>query len=344
MNMHLTERESKILAATVEDYIHTAQPVPSKRVRDVYRIAISPATIRNTMADLERNGYLTHPHTSAGKVPTDQGYRTYVNQLMVVEDLDDQLAAEIIRNLEEISGSIDKRLQIVAHIISQLSGNVGITIAPVNLTARLSGIRLVPISMQRTLYVLELDSGSLHTVVAETQQALRDDQLITVEEILRERLCGLTLEEIQATIGSRLSGTLADELGVTTFILEHSNELFDAPDRVEMYTQGLSKILESPEFVDPANVTILAGLVENEGRLRALIQGSHLDEEVQVTIGTEHDDEQLETFATISRGFYQGGNLGVMAVLAPTRVNYAQVFAILEFLSNTLSEMTGDGS
>ena len=344
MNMHLSERESKILAATVEDYIHTAQPVPSKRVRDVCRMAVSPATIRSTMADLERNGYLTHPHTSAGKVPTDQGYRTYVNQLMVVEDLNEQLAGEIIRHLEEISGSVDKQLQIVAHIIAQLSGSVGITIAPVNLTVRLSGIRLVPLSMERTLYVLELDSGSLHTVVAETQQVLGDDQRVIVEEILRERLCGLTLEEIQATVGSRLSGTLADELGVTTFILEHANELFDAPDRVEMHTQGLSKILESPEFVDPANVTIVASLVENEDRLRALVQGSDLEQAVQVTIGTEHDDEQLETFATISRGFYQGGNLGVMAVLAPKRVNYAQVFAILEFLSTTLSEMTGDGS
>ncbi len=191
---------------------------------------------------------------------------------------------------------------------------------------------------------MELDSGALRTVVAETRQTLREDQVITVEEILRERLCGLTLEDIQATIGARLYGTLADDLGVATVILEHSSELFARLDQGEMYTHGLQQILESPEFVDSGNLTTLASLVENEGRLRALILDDQNEQEVCVTIGTEHGDEQLETFATIRRGFYQGNSLGIIAVLAPKRVNYAQVFALLEFLSHTLTEMVEERS
>lgn len=227
MSDRLSERESSILAATVKDYIRTATPVASNRVRDVYDFAISAATIRNTMAALERLGYLTHPHTSAGKIPTDMGYRTYVNELMVVEDLNTEIASEVRRNLDQISGDLDQLLRIVAHIIAQLCGGVGITIPPVCYRARLRTIKLVAVSRRRMLFVLELEDGGIRTVVVEGKRTVEEFQLITLEEILNERLCGLTLEEIQATIGPRLEGTLADDLGITTLILDHSYELFD---------------------------------------------------------------------------------------------------------------------
>jgi len=340
----LSKREGSILTATVKDYIRTAQPVASRRVRNVYQFSISAATIRNTMAALERAGYLTHPHTSAGKIPTDKGYRTYVNQLMVVEDLNAELAARIRQNLEVISGDVDRLLRIVAHIISRVSGGIGIAIAPVNLGAHLCAIRLVPVSYQRMLIVLELDSGCVRTVVAESERTVEEYQLATLEEILNERLCGLSLEEIQATIGLRLEGTLADDLGITALILDHSSELFSDRDQGEMYLYGLQQVLTGPEFLDQHNVVTLVGLVENEGWLRSMLLGHEPKGDVQVTIGHEHDDEQLETFATISRGFYLGDSFGTLAVLAPKRIDYPQVFGILDYLSAIISELMEGGS
>ncbi len=340
----LSEREYSILTATVKDYIRTALPVASNRVRDVYNFAISAATIRNTMAALERLGYLTHPHTSAGKIPTDKGYRTYVNQLMVVEDLDTNIAAQVRRNLDQISGDLDQLLRIVADIIARLCSGVGITTSPVCHRARLCAIKLVAVSHRRMLFVLELEGGGIRTVVAEGKLTVEEFQLVTLEEILNERLCGLTLEEIQATIGPRLEDTLADDLGITTLILDHSYELFHEQALGEMHIYGLQQILTSPEFSDQNNVVALLGLVENEGRLRALLLGSQPEEEMTVTIGREHGDERLTTFATISRGFYHGGSLGTMAILAPKRVNYPQVFAVLEFMSSTVSELIEGGN
>ncbi|UCH61865.1 MAG: heat-inducible transcription repressor HrcA [Fidelibacterota bacterium] len=339
MSEQLSERECNILAATVKDYIRTALPVASNRVKNVYNFALSTATIRNTMATLEQSGYLTHPHTSAGKIPTDKGYRAYVNKLMVVEDLDTEITVEVQRNLDQLSGDLDKLLQIIAHIIARLCGGVGITITPVSNRACLRSIRLVFISDRRMLFVLELDDGKIHTVGAEGEQTVAESQLVVLEEIMNERLCGLTLEEIQATVGSRLGGTLADDLGITTFILNHSNELFPKQVPGELHFYGLQQVLTSPEFFDQNNVIALLSLVENERRLRNLLLDSGSEDQMAVTIGGEHRDERLATFATISRGFYYGDSLGTMALVAPKRINYPQVFAVLEFISNSVSEL-----
>jgi len=333
----LSERECKVLAATVEDYIRTALPVASARVKDVFRLPVSPATIRNTMATLEHQGYLSHPHTSAGKIPTDKGYRTYVNDLMVVEAFNTALAAQVYRELEEISGSLDQHLRIIAHIIAQLTGSVGITVQPVNPNAVLVGIRLVPVSHHRVLFVLELDGGRLRTVATEIEKDITDTQLLTVEEILRERLCGLTLNDIQADIGSRLQGTIADEMGITTVIIDHTQELFDQSGEGVLHTYGLHQILDTPEFYDQTRVVNLAELVEDEGELRALILKMAPEDTIRVTIGKEHQEEQLASFATIACSFSLGQSTAAMAVLAPTRVNYPQVIALLNFLKETVS-------
>ncbi|UCH09178.1 MAG: heat-inducible transcription repressor HrcA [Fidelibacterota bacterium] len=339
MTSLLSERESDILSATIRDYIQTAQPVASRRVRDRYDLHVSAATIRNTMAELERLGYLTHPHTSSGKVPTDKGYRTYVDDLMIVAGLHTEIVARITQNLEQLTGDIDKLLRILAHIISRLSGGVGITIAPVNLKARLSSVRLVPVSHHRLLFVLELHSGSVQTVVAEWKLSVKETQLVLLEEILNERLSDLTLEEIQATIGQRLEGTLADELGITALILDHSADLLMDRGQGDLYLFGLQQVLKSPEFGDQTNIATLLSLVENEDMLRAVICRDNLDPELTVMIGHEHGEEQLERFATISCGYFYGDSIGTMAVLAPKRVNYPHVFAVLEFIRKSISEI-----
>lgn len=344
MAQQLSDREGSVLAATVKDYIRTAQPVASNRVRDEYRFPISAATIRNTMAALEQSGYLTHPHTSAGKVPTDKGYRAYVNQLMVVEQLSAELTAQVRRNLDELSGDLDALLGFVAHIISRLSGAVGITITPVNLGSRLRAIRLLSVSRQRLLLVLELDSGAVRTIVAEGASSLKPHQLLILEEILNERLCGLTLKEIRATVGDRLEGTLAAELGITALILDNAGELFPNRRAGDLHVTGLQQVLTSPEFDEQSNVVALVSLVEDEGRLRGLLREPRSGKRMSVTIGDEHGDEELTTFATISRSFYRGSSLGTLAILAPKRMDYPQAFAVLEFLSDTVTGLIMEGN
>ncbi len=338
MTERLTERERKVLSATIEDFICTATPVASRRITGTFDKPLSAATVRNTMAMLERGGFLSHPYTSAGKVPTDKGYRTYVNQLMTVVDLNLILQSRIKRELEEISGNVAHYMQVVTHIISQLSHGVGICMAPVNSKALLTGIRLVPIGESRVLFVMEFNSSGTKTVVVELDRQLDSRLLVTVEEILRERLCGVSLEEIQGVIVPRLYGTLADDLGIVSLILEHSEELFTLPLQNEIYVYGLQRVLLSPEFDDQEIVTTLAGLVEDEDRLRELAWAGGDDEKAQVTIGSEHHDRSLETFTTISRKFHQHSRTGTLAILAPKRVDYAQSLAVLDFLADTVAE------
>ncbi|MCK4578068.1 MAG: heat-inducible transcription repressor HrcA [Candidatus Marinimicrobia bacterium] len=324
----LTNRESKILTATVEDFIHTANPVPSSRVSEVYRVPLSTASIRNTMAGLERDGYLFHPHTSSGKVPTDKGYRTYVADLMVVEDLNYIDRAIIHQTLHDLSGSIDRHLQALSQLLSQISGGVGIAIAPDLMDAILEGIRLVQISHSRILFVLELDSGNCRTVVAELDQEGQIDQLPIVEDILRERLCGLALNEIQSTLGPRLQDIPQDDLGVIGFIHENSQALFCAPSSGDLHIFGLEQTLKNPEFTDRANIVALMSLVEDESRLISVL-ASHISEDITVMIGAEHSDERLSTLATIKLNVRGARTCGTLAVVAPKRVKYSKIFSAL---------------
>ena len=171
------------------------------------------------------------------------------------------------------------------------------------------------------------------------QQDMSDDQLVTVEEILNRRLIGLTLQEIQTSMVPRLKGTLADDLGITAVILGHSTELFEDQRFPDIYTHGLPEALKSPEFDDQSNIYSLVSLVEDERRLRSLFSEKMRSSEVKVTIGTEHQDQRMEILSSISSGYAYGHTTGSMAVLAPKRVLYPHVIALMEFLSNAVSEM-----
>lgn len=338
-SQQLTQREEVILTAIVEDFIQTAQPVASSRVKTVAHVPVSPATIRTTMADLERSGHLSHPHTSAGRVPTDKGYRAYVDDLMPPSRLTADSTAHIQHWLEEVSGDLDSLLRLVAHLIARLTGSIGVALAPVNTAVRLQGINLISADGDRVLMILETDSRELRTVAIPTGKSMTDLQLLTVEDILRERLCGLTFEEIQATAGDRLVGTLADEVGLSGFILEHADELFCGPTDRLMYSHGLNRILQLPDFFNHAHVANLAGLIEDMDRLRSLVETRSAAEKPVVTIGAEHEDDLLDMLAIIRRGYYVGRNFGTLAVLAPKRVDYAHVCAVLDYLSSRMPEL-----
>lgn len=334
----LTSRENQILALTVESYIDTAIPVASTRVKMVNKLPFSPATIRNTMAGLERWGYLMHPYTSSGKIPTDKGYRTYVNSLMALSELDDGIKFGISNILEEVSGSVERHLDLIAHLIAQITGGIGVIVSPVDPHTKLVGIRLAEIGIGRVLLVLELDSGAVRSVMAEVQDEEMPIQLNVLEEILCERLCGLTLSEIGATIEPRLRATLAEKVGLTAFIIERAAELFSTSLTGEVEFYGLERVLTSPEFDDQSNISALIGLLEDDNRLRAHLMRSVSQRTVSVTIGAELGEENLETFTIITRRYRQGESFGTIAVIAPKRVNYAQAIATLEFVSAGVSD------
>ena len=335
----LNPREEIILTAIVEDFIHTARPVASRRVKVLSQMSVSSATIRQTMAKLERSGHLSHPHTSAGRVPTDKGYRAYVDDLMPTSPLETEASTLIQHWLEEVSGDVDSLLQLVSHIIARLTGSIGVALAPVNTAVRLQGINLLSTDGDRVLMILETDSRELRTVAIPTEKSMTDQQLITVEDILRERLCGLTFEEIQATAGDRLVGTLADDIGLSGYILEHAGELFYGPADRLLYSHGLNRILQLPDFFNHANVAKLAGLIEDMDRLRSLVETRSAAGKPVVTIGAEHEDDLLDMLAIIRRGYYVGRNFGTLAVLAPKRVDYAHVCAVLDYLSTRMPEL-----
>ncbi len=338
MGTILTNRQSKVLGATVENYIRTATPVASHSITGVFAKPWSSATIRNTMATLEKIGYLLHPHTSSGKIPTDKGYRTYVNELMVARDIGKMQRQLIHNRLVQISGDVEKNIQIVVHIISELTGCIGIAIAPSTDSLYLQSIKLIPTSAGRVLFVLELTGGQIETVVAEATEDIPIERLAMVEEIIRERLCGLSLADILVTIEHRLKDTIADIKLIRSLLVHKTDDMITRYSRGDLFIHGMSRIVKTPEFTEPQNIEALANILDDTERIRDLIVAD-TDNKVSVIIGDEHESADLFSFATFCRSFNCSTGKGSLGILSPKRVAYAEFTPVLEYLTEELSDI-----
>ncbi|MFC1480778.1 heat-inducible transcriptional repressor HrcA [Candidatus Neomarinimicrobiota bacterium] len=333
----LTLRQSKVLEATVENYILTAAPVASHSVTAAFSKPWSSATIRNTMATLEKIGYLLHPHTSSGKIPTDKGYRTYVDELMVAREIGELQQEYIHRRLQQISGDIEKHVQLVVHIISEITGCIGIAIAPSSDSLYLESIGLIPASAGRVLFVLELGGGQLESVIAEADDEIQIERLSMIEGILRERLCGLSLNEILVSIDARLKDSMADSLAIRSLLFHKTDDMISRYSQGELFVHGMSRIIKTPEFSDQQNIEVLANLLDDSNRLRELIV-TDADDGVSVIIGDEHESTDLFSFTTFCRSFECTAGKGSLGILGPKRVAYAELTPILEYLTEELSD------
>jgi heat-inducible transcriptional repressor len=206
----LTERERRVLEAVIQSYVETAEPAGSRTISRRFGIGVSPATIRNTMSDLEEKGYLFHPHTSAGRIPTDMAYRVYVDSLTSVAPAMEPGARDLLMGQLSAGGTaIEAILRRAAQVLGVLTQELGVAIGPQLALARLERLELVRLSAERLLMVLRLTGGAAQSIFVEVPGEIAEASLAEVSRILNERLAGLTLREIRTTLADRLRDTAA---------------------------------------------------------------------------------------------------------------------------------------
>ncbi len=326
----LTDRERRVLEAVVEIYIATAEPTGSQTVARRSALGISPASIRSSMSDLEAKGYLYHPHTSAGRIPTDRAYRIYVDALM--RRLPPDLRAR--ETLEVELGAAAASEQFVARaaqVLGILTQELGVAVAPSLDEIVLDRIDIVAVSTDRLLLVLNLRSGAVRTIYVRVPGTIPRGQADAVQQILNERLAGHTLREIRATVADRLRdvGARADVAELLDIILAEGDGLFDLEESEPVMLGSASMLVDQPEFSSSERMRNLLTLTERRDVLReALAQRRH--DGITITIGDEHGEPGLSGFTLVTATYRRGGATGVIGVLGPTRMPYEKIIGLVE--------------
>jgi heat-inducible transcriptional repressor len=331
----LTERELRVLEAVVQTYIETAEPAGSQTIARRYGLGVSPATIRNTMSELEEKGYLFHPHTSAGRIPTDRAYRVYVNEIMRLAPLSEEARSFLQAEIKGSRNIVDEILRRAAQVLGVLTQELGVAVAPALDEMVLERLELVQVSSERLLLVFNLRSGIVRTIFVEVPARLSAESVSDVGRVLNERLSGLTLLTIRSTLPERLRDVGGQSGGwelLNIFIAERE-EIFGLADEQNTVVLGSAQMLaEQPEFASNTRMRDLLRLTEGRDLLREAL-ASRRQSGISVTIGGENPDTRLSDFTLVTASYRAGGLRGLIGVMGPTRMPYDKIIGLVEHTS-----------
>ncbi|MDP9179258.1 MAG: heat-inducible transcriptional repressor HrcA [Gemmatimonadota bacterium] len=339
----LSERERRVLEAVIQSYVETAQPAGSHAIARRFGLGVSAATIRNTMSDLEFKGMLYHPHTSAGRVPTDVAYRVYVDSLIRLQPMKkrehDRLTAEIASG----GSAVEAILRRAAQSLGVITQELGIALGPRLDNSVLERLDLVRLSSERILVAITLTGGAVRTIFVEAKGEVADAALAEVTAVLNERLAGSTLRQIRASLGARLrdSSPSDDAAELLNVFIEEGDQLFDvAMQRPEDVMLGHASVLaEQPEFASVNSMKKLVALTETREDLADLLRKRSDVGGITISIGSEHNDPRLENFTVVTAQYHAAGLSGVIGVIGPTRMPYEKVISLVTHTSKLITEL-----
>jgi heat-inducible transcriptional repressor len=341
----LSIRERTVLEAVIQTYVETAEPAGSRTLSRRFGLGVSPATIRNTMSDLEEKGFLIHPHTSAGRVPTSKAYRAYVDDFLArghLPAIEGHILEADIGH--QANSPIESILRRAAESLGVLAQELGVALGPSLGKSTLRSLDLVRVNSERLLMVLNLEGGLVRTVFVEVAGEIAELAVNEVKTVLNERLAGLTLETISATVPARLRDTLSDAQArdLLNIFVQDAGAMFDAalPHAESTVVLGQASLLaEQPEFSGADRMRQLLELTERPKHLVDAIRARGQASGISITIGDEHTDPKLEDFTVVTAGYRAGTLSGVIGVIGPTRMPYDKVIALVTHTSQLLTDL-----
>ncbi|MGH2403050.1 MAG: heat-inducible transcriptional repressor HrcA [bacterium] len=339
--IQLDERKRAVLCAVVEAYIRSAEPVGSEHTAVREQIKVSPATIRNTMAALEEIGLLRHPHTSAGRVPTDAGYRQYVDMLPPSDPLPGADRQAIRRRLEGSETQPAGAAHLAARALSSVTQYPSVVAAPGLRDQMFRSLHLVPLGSQRALAVIATNAGSLQSSMIDLPEGVEPDALEQLSRTITESLQGcriadLTRRRLEQAIG---------EASWQQRLLEHVESWLRREGargmRIRVQVEGASHLLREPEFRTPEAATLLLGVLEEESVLADALTATP-GEGVRISIGVENRRQELRACSLVMAAYRAGDEpAGTVGIVGPTRMRYRQAVTAVRYVADRLSEALG---
>ena len=334
----------------MQRFVQTAAPVGSKALAEEGDLALSSASIRSTMSGLEARGYLDHPHTSAGRVPTERGYRAYVDELMDVAGLTPAEARLLRQGVERRLGDLGAVARETSRLLGRLTHLLGVVLSPRLSTGTLERLDIVPLSSTRVMVVLAVRGGLARTVIAELDGEVPEQALDAIVQRLNERLAGLTLEEIRRTGAERIEDLGDhDRTGVVRLVLRDAPVLFsEAEEAGRAALGGAQHLVGQPEFQAPEEVQHVVELIESDEVVVHLLErpaafDPEHPERAVVLIGGEIDGGRLgaegSPYSVVKAQYRVGSTRGIVGVIGPTRMDYARAIALVEHVAAMLSRV-----
>ena len=337
--MSLNERSLSILDAIVEGYISSGEPMGSRTIAKRQKLSLSPATIRNVMADLEEMGYINSPHTSAGRVPTPKGYRFYVDTLLQVRNLSSRERQQMEQQCNLANMRTQDLLKRAGRLLSDMSNYTGIVLAPRFTSTTFRHIEFVPLSQQRLLVIFVSQSGVVQNkIITMEDSAPTAQELQQITNYLNESLGGLTIPEVRAKIVSQMQQEKALYDQMVGNALSFSQEVFNSDIEDDVIIEGVGNIFDQPEFSDTDRRKRLFNAFEQKNSLIKLLDKSQQAQGVQIYIGSQAEFQELDGCSLITANYSNGKQkLGSLGVIGPSRMEYSQVVAMVDYTAQLVS-------
>jgi len=337
--MMLDDRKLKILHAIIQSYITSAEPIGSRTISKKFDLGISSATIRNEMSDLEELGYLVQPHTSAGRIPSDKGYRLYVNRLLQSKNMNFIVRYDLKNELVEEIGEVDQLIYNAAKILSKVTNYTSLAIAPQIKKSKLKHIQLIPIDESKILVVIVTNSGIVKNTVLRTDIAMSPDQLNIISNFLNDKLKGYDIGDINSELLDKLVSEMYEFKNSILNIFPIMLQVLEDATDVEVFSEGVTKIFNFPEYNDLEKARNFISFIENKPNIVKMLLNREQND-IEVTIGSENVYDEIKGCSVITATYsLNGKTIGKIGVIGPTRMDYSNVINAVRSLSLDLNEI-----
>jgi heat-inducible transcriptional repressor len=334
---HLDDRKRQILKAVVSDYTLTGVPVGSQVLAAKYFIALSSATIRNELADLVGTGYLQQPHTSAGRIPTDRGYRYFVDFLMEAESVPTNVRRVARIEFESAARSVEGILEKAAMVLAQVTQNVSLVTAPEMSESRIKHVDLVSLEPRSVLLILVLEGNLIQQQVVRLDRPTSQEDLSRMAAMLNRKVKGETADQLSARL-SQLGPDRDAQRQILSQLVE-SIKVHQAERQTVVLHDGVRNLLRQPEFVEVSRLEELLELIEQGAQMAGILQQVAFDKDVEIIIGRENTSSGLRECSLVLTTYKMADRIrGTIGVVGPTRMHYGQVVARLRLVSQSMSE------
>lgn len=335
----LNERKRTILKSIIDNYIESAQPVGSRTIARKHELGLGSATIRNEMADLEELGYITQPHTSAGRIPSDKGYRFYVDNLMQVQSLAQDEMIRIRKAMDERIEEINRLFRKASIIISNITGYTSVVVSPQLSRTRIKSIQLLKIDEKSILVVVVAGGGIVKNKLISHNQIVEDVHLAKLNQAANLFLADKSIGQLTMPVAVDLQREINMPAEVILAILESVDECIRKIETTDIYLEGITNILNYPEFSDLIKAREILDLLNEEEIITGLVRSVTKDKQFDFKIGSENQIDEMKDLSIITTVYgREGKDVGTIGVIGPTRMAYSKVVSSIKYIRELLNK------
>ena len=336
----MDERKKKILRAIVDEYIETAEPVSSNTIVQKYEPNISSATVRNTMAELEKIGYLEKTHTSSGRVPSAKGYRLYVDELLKYDDISLEEIKYIGEKLETKVNQLEELTKITTSTISEITHYTTVSVGPQSSKQKIEEVKFVMLGSRMLMVIIITDIGLIKETIVKFDEDISQEQVDTLTRIFNKKLKGQPLDMIDKPLEEYIFDELNYNITIIKKIIIEIQKMIKQEEN--LYLQGRNKSFDLPEFKSLELARNFANVLDEKDLMLDILNNGMADD-IQIHIGDENENQELKDFSIITFKHSVGDkDLGTIGIIGPKRMNYSKVISVMKYISKMLNDENKD--